>query len=95
MGNFDYLCGQEVPAGAPLPAGFKAVTISGPYARFATQGHISTINAVWGEIYEKWLSQPDFRPRPGPSVEYYPPQFSGVTGNGGFELWVPIEGTAA
>ena len=30
--------------------------------------------------------------RPGPSVEYYPPQFDGLTGAGGFEVWVAVEG---
>ena len=91
-GTFDYLCGQEVPAGAALPAGFGSVTISGRYARFATKGHISTMGAAWAEVYGDWLSRPDYRPRPGPSVEYYPPEFDGMTGDGGFELWVPVEG---
>ena len=90
-GTFDYLCGQEVPAGVALPAGFGSVTISGRYARFATKGHISTMNAAWAEVYGDWLSRPDFRPRPGPSVEYYPPAFDGMTGEGGYELWVPVE----
>jgi AraC family transcriptional regulator len=89
-GTFDYLCGQEVAAGVALPSGFGLVTISGRYARFATKGHISTMNAAWAEVYGDWLSRPDYRPRPGPSVEYYPPAFDGMTGEGGFELWVPV-----
>lgn len=90
-GSFDYLCGQEVPAGAALPAGFAAVTIAGAYARFATTGHISTMAATWGEIYGDWLTKPAYRPRPGPSVEYYPPGFDGMTGDGGYEIWVAVE----
>ncbi len=89
-GTFDYLCGQLVPAGAALPAGFASVTIEGSYARFATKGHISTINAAWSELYSGWLTRPEFAPRPGPSVEYYPPAFDGMTGEGGFEVWVPV-----
>jgi AraC family transcriptional regulator len=89
-GTFDYLCGQEVQAGAALPPGFSSVTIEGTYARFATAGHISTMNAAWSEVYGTWASRPDFRQRPGPSVEYYPPEFDGSTGNGGFEIWVPV-----
>jgi len=42
-GTFDYLCGQEVPAGVALPAGFGTVSVSGAYARFVTGGHISTM----------------------------------------------------
>ncbi len=90
-GSFDYLCGQDVPAGAALPAGFADVTISGAYARFATKGHISTMTAVWQEIYGDWLSRPDFRARKGPSVEYYPPEFDGFSGEGGFEIWIPVQ----
>jgi AraC family transcriptional regulator len=90
MGSFDYLCGQEVPAGAILPAGFDRVTIAGPYARFATKGHISTMNGAWNEVYAHWLTLPDLRPRPGPAMEYYPPEFDGMTGEGGFEIWVAV-----
>ena len=89
-GQFDYLCGQEVPAGAGLPQGFGEVAIAGRYARFATMAHISAMQAVWGEVYGQWLSRPDFHGRPGPSVEYYPPAFDGMTGDGGYEVWVPI-----
>lgn len=90
-GTFDYICAQEVPAQAALPAGFAAVTIEGPYARFATAGHIATMNAVWSEIYDRWLTRPQYRPRKGASIEYYPPAFNGMTGEGGFEVWLPVE----
>ena len=90
-GSFDYMCGQEVPIAATLPKGFGTVTIAGRFARFATKGHISTMNAVWEEVYAKWLSRPELKPRQGPSVEYYPPEFNGMTGEGGFEVWIAIE----
>jgi predicted transcriptional regulator YdeE len=48
------------------------------------------MQAAWAEIYDDWLKRPEFPPRPGPSVEYYPPQFNGMTGEGGFEIWVPV-----
>lgn len=83
-GSFDYLCGQEVAPATSLPKGFGSVTISGAYARFATKGHISTMSAAWGEIFGDWLTRPDYRPRPGPSVEYYPPEFDGMSGDGGY-----------
>lgn len=90
-GTFDYLCGQEVSTTGPLPAGCKSVTVNGPYARFVTKGHISTMSAVWNEVYSHWMTRPEYRPRPAPSVEYYPPAFDGATGAGGFEVWLPIE----
>jgi AraC family transcriptional regulator len=91
-GTFDYMCGQEVSAGAALPAGFGSTSIEGTYARFATKGHISTMSAAWGEIFGDWLTRPQFRPRPGASVEYYPPEFDGMSGEGGYEIWVAVEG---
>ena len=91
-GTFDYLVGQEITGKPDLPAGFAQVSLpAGPYARFATQGHITTISMVWAEVYNDWLSRPAFRPRQGPSVEYYPAAFDAETGNGGFEVWVPVE----
>ena len=92
IGSFDYLCGQEVSETAALPAGFGAVAISGTYARFVTLGHISTMNAVWDEVFGIWLKRPAYLHRPGPPVEHYPPEFNGMTGEGGFEIWVPVQG---
>lgn len=91
-GSFDYLCGQEVPLTAHIPDGFGTVTINGPYARFATSGPMSTMQAAWGEIYDVWLKQSEFKVRAGASVEYYPPEFDGDTGEGGYEIWMPVDG---
>ena len=90
--SFDYLSGQEVTGVADLPSGFAAVSIIGAYARFATKGHISTMQAAWGEIHGDWLKRADYSPRHGPSVEFYPPAFNGMTGEGGWEIWVPVAG---
>ncbi len=90
--QFDYLCGQEVPLSAALPRKFGEVTIEGPYACFATQVNVSAMQAVWAEVYATWLKRPDYRPRPGPTVEYYPPAFDGDTGHGGFEVWLSVVG---
>ena len=48
------------------------------------------MQAAWGEVYNHWASQPDCGPRSGPGVEFYPPEFDGMTGNGGYELWIPV-----
>jgi AraC family transcriptional regulator len=67
------------------------VTIgAGTYARFATRDHISTMNRMWSEIYSDWLGTDGLSPRPGPSLEYYPLEFDGRTGEGGYEIWVPV-----
>jgi AraC family transcriptional regulator len=90
-GDFDYLCGQEIARRATLPEGFAKVTLpAGRWARFVTKGHISTMQSAWGEVYNHWSGQPGCGPVAGPSVEYYPPEFDGMTGNGGYELWIPV-----
>jgi AraC family transcriptional regulator len=89
-GTFDYLCGQEVPNGA-VPAGWSALTLpAGRWARFVEAGHISLMQDVWGEIYREWMGRPGLTPRDAPSVEVYPLAFNGATGEGGFEIWMPV-----
>jgi AraC family transcriptional regulator len=89
---FDYLCGVEVPRPGPLPVGQTVIVVPpGRYARFASRDHISTMSAVWMEIYSNWLGQDGLRPRQAPSLEYYPVEFDGRTGEGGFEIWLPVD----
>ena len=93
MSRFDYLCGQEVSAAVVLPEGVQRVTAPGGlWARFATKGHISTMQSAIEELYGHWARQPGLSPRAAPSIEYYPPQFDGMSGNGGYELWLPVNG---
>lgn len=91
--SFDYLCGQEVTTLAGLPGVFAAVTVpSGAFARFATTAHISRMQEGWEEIYGDWLKQPAYPWRPGAAIEFYPPEFNGETGEGGWEIWMPVVG---
>jgi AraC family transcriptional regulator len=91
-GAFDYMCGQFLTQGAALPLGFKTLKVpAGAWARFVTTGHISTMQNAWGEVMGHWLGQPGLIPREGPSIEYYPPHFDGMSGNGGYEIWVPVK----
>ncbi len=90
-GSFDYMCAQTLGKGAALPEGFRRLTVpAGNWAKFTTSGHISTMQNAWAEVMGHWLGQPGCVPRPGPSIEYYPPGFNGMTGNGGFEIWMPV-----
>jgi AraC family transcriptional regulator len=89
--SFDYLCGVEITRRCPLPPGQILVTIgAGNYARFATRDHISAMNGMWAEIYSDWLGTDGLSPRLGPSLEYYPVEFDGRTGEGGYEIWIPV-----
>lgn len=95
-GTFGYLCGQEVRSARGQPAGFATVAVpAGTYARFHSPEHISTMGDAWNEIYEYWLTRPDYSPLPGTSLEYYSPAFDGRTGNGGYEIWIRVRDAQA
>ena len=90
-GEFDYLCGQVLLPGGQLPEGLKSLKVSaGNWARIVTAEHISTMQGAWTEIMGHWLGQPGLTSRDAPSIEFYPPAFNGMTGGGGYEIWMPV-----
>jgi AraC family transcriptional regulator len=90
-GTFDYMCGQLILKGSPLPLGFKTLLVpGGNWAKFSTSAHISTMQSAWAEVMGQWLGQPGCIPREGPSIEYYPSSFNSRTGDGGYEIWMPV-----
>ncbi len=91
--SFDYMAGVEVDARADLPDGFSRVALKPlTYAVFPHTGHISGIRSTWAAIWDKWLPDSGLNALPEPVFEKYGPNFNGMTGEGGFELWVPVEG---
>ena len=85
-GAFDYLSGQLLSDDASPADGYARLRIAATtYARFVTAAPISTMPAAWSEVYGHWHAGP----ATGPCLEYYPPEFDGRTGLGGYELWVP------
>jgi len=90
-GDFDYLCGVEVADLDRLPQGFSHVRIPRQlYAVFAHGGHISTIRSVVTSIWSHWLPESGLETAEAPDFERYGPEFDPRTGNGGFEIWVPV-----
>ena len=91
--SFDYMAGVEVDPKAGLPDGFTKVGLKAlTYAVFPHTGHISGIRGTWGAIWDKWLPESGLKVLPEPVFEKYGPNFDGMTGEGGLELWVPVEG---
>lgn len=89
-GEFDYLTGREVPKGT-APNGWAEITLpAGRWARFAHGGHISEIGSLFETVFGHWMGRPGLIPAGGPVTEVYPPAFNAVTGEGGYELWVPL-----
>lgn len=88
----DYIAGVEVEPGADLPAGFAMVRIEPQtYAVFKHVGHISGLRATWSTIWDKWLPDSGLKVRHAPFFEKYGPDFDGMTGNGGLEIWIAVE----
>jgi AraC family transcriptional regulator len=92
-GNFDYIAGVEVTDFSELPREFMRVHIpEQKYAVFAHREHISTIRRTINAIWNHWLPASGFQMADAPNFERYDETFDPSTGNGGFEIWVPIKG---
>jgi AraC family transcriptional regulator len=90
-GSIDYLTGVEVADFSDLPAGFSHLRIAPQrYAVFRHGGHVSTIGATWSAIWSQWFPKSGEQAADAPMLERYPETFDGRTGNGGFEIWIPL-----
>jgi AraC family transcriptional regulator len=92
-GNYDYIAGVEVAGFSDLPREFSRVRIpEARYAVFSHGDHISTIRRTVNTIWNHWLPASGLKAADAPSFERYDENFDSLTGNGGFEIWVPIKG---
>jgi AraC family transcriptional regulator len=90
-GNFDYIAGVEVSDFSDLPRAFSRVRIpEQKYAVFAHSDHISTIRRTINTIWNQWLPASGLKAADAPNFERYDENFDPLTGNGGFEIWVPV-----
>jgi AraC family transcriptional regulator len=91
-GNYDYIAGVEVADFSDLPREFSRVRIpEQKYAVFSHGDHISTIRRTINTIWNHWLPASSLKAADAPSFERYDENFDSLTGNGGFEIWVPIK----
>jgi AraC family transcriptional regulator len=89
--NFDYIAGVEVPDFSKVPRELDRVRIPEQrYVVFSHPGHISEIRRMWDTIWTRWFPESGHEPADGPVFERYGETFDPQTGNGGFELWIPI-----
>jgi AraC family transcriptional regulator len=89
-GNFDYIAG-EVFDFSDLPREFSRVRIpEQKYAVFTHRDHVSTVRRTVNAIWNHWLPASGFKMADAPSFERYDEKFDPATGDGGFEIWVPI-----
>lgn len=92
QGNFDYLAGVEVGGFSDLPQELASMRIPAQrYAVFRHAEHISTIRKTMRAIWTAWLPASDYEAADAPMFERYGPEFRPRTGEGGFEIWLPVK----
>jgi AraC family transcriptional regulator len=88
----DYMAALEVTDLASVPDDIQTATIpAATYAIFAQPGHITLMRPTIMSIWQNWLPTSGYTAAEAPLIEYYPPAFDGMTGNGGFEIWLPVK----
>ena len=91
-GGFDYICAVEVSAFSTMPAEWVRIVIPAHrYAVFEHPGHVSTIQKTYSAIWDEWLPAHQLTSSDAPSIERHKDTFDPRTGNGGVDLWIPIE----
>lgn len=91
-GTMDYLTGMEVTDFSDVPAPLARLRIgSQRYAVWRRPGHVSEIRAVWRTIWGQWIPARLKKLADAPFFERYPESFDPQTGDGGYEIWLPVE----
>jgi AraC family transcriptional regulator len=87
----EYMAALEVTDLSAVAKDFQTTTIpAAQYAIFTQPGHITLMRPTIMSIWQDWLPTSGYIAAEAPLLEYYPPAFSGMTGYGGFEVWLPI-----
>ena len=90
-GNFDYIAGVEVSDFSDLARRFGRIRIPEQrYAVFTHTDHIASIRRTVNAIWNQWLPSSGYKAADAPNFERYDEKFDPVTGNGGFEIWIPV-----
>ena len=91
-GNFDYIAGVEVADFSELPRRFGRIRIPEQrYAVFTHTDHVASIRRTVSTIWNQWLPASSLKAADAPNFERYDGKFDPMTGNGGFEIWVPVK----
>lgn len=91
-GNFDYIAGVEVADFSDLRRGLGRIRIPEQrYAVFTHTDHVASIRRTVNAIWNQWLPASGLRAADAPNFERYDEKFDPQSGNGGFEIWVPVK----
>jgi len=91
-GGFDYWCAVEVLQFSRAPVGCSDLVIPPHrYAVFEHRRHISAISETYRAIWDEWLPALGLSSADAPLIERHTPAFNTLTGEGGVDLWIPIQ----
>lgn len=91
-GAFDYACAVEVTDFSEAPAGLARLTAPAQrYVIFRHASHVSRLGATYRAILDDWLPRAGLTLADGPSLERHASTFDWRTGEGGVEVWLPVE----
>jgi AraC family transcriptional regulator len=94
-GAFDYACAIVVQPTCVLPSGLGRITVpANRYAVFTHAGHVSLIRGTYEEIWNSALALHGWTLADQPVLESHRASFDPRTGEGGLEIWVPVEAIA-
>jgi AraC family transcriptional regulator len=89
--GFEYLAGVEVESFDNLPPDVGRMRVpEQTYAVFTHRGHASQIGQTWQYIWAEWLPQSGYEDGMTPPFEQFDERFDPDTGNGEFDIWMPI-----
>ena len=89
--KLEYLTGQEIASFREAPAGYGRMLIPAQsYAVFHHAGHVAETGVTWERIWNDWLPSSGYEDAETPPFELYERAFDPNTGDGGFEIWMPI-----
>ena len=90
--EFTYLAAVCVASADDLPAEFTVVEIpASRYAVFTHEGAIEQIAHTMEYVFGQWLPNSDYHASASPDFELYDDRFDPSTGQGAFDVYVPLE----
>ncbi|HEL3748085.1 AraC family transcriptional regulator [Stenotrophomonas maltophilia] len=91
-GGFTYLAALPSAALTSIPAHWQRLQI--PARRYLVawhDGHISSIRATWFWLLDHYLPTSGLSLAAAPDLERYDARFDEHSGNGGVEIWLPVD----
>ncbi|NRA29628.1 MAG: AraC family transcriptional regulator [Parvularculaceae bacterium] len=94
-GTFDYMAALEVEALGADHAAYDMLTIGAArYAVFRHDGAAADARSTWDPIFNQWMPASGWDHDVQPFQEVYDESFDPSTGEGGFEIWIPVKAKA-